>query len=157
LGWVALNSERSVITETVQTAIRGLFRDTDSHCLTGYSMNLRICSITRAELRVVVHTKVTDGLGVRVHESTGTTGLASHGPASAGGEREITHQHSFEVASLCELLDRNWMVKVEHVYREYNRATYYLACHSHSLPIGVILFSLLILLCLCTFYITCLG
>ncbi|CAN0856178.1 Putative ribonuclease H protein At1g65750 [Linum grandiflorum] len=50
---------------------------------------------------------------------------------------QITHQHSSEVANFCELLDWNWMVKVEHVYREGNRAADYLASHGDSLPIGV--------------------
>ncbi|CAN0870403.1 Putative ribonuclease H protein At1g65750 [Linum grandiflorum] len=40
---------------------------------------------------------------------------------------EIAHQHSFEIARFRELLDRNWMVKVEHLYREGNRVTDYLA------------------------------
>ncbi|CAN0854306.1 hypothetical protein LINGRAHAP2_LOCUS5887 [Linum grandiflorum] len=52
-------------------------------------------------------------------------------------EGEITHHHFYEVASFCELLDWNWMVKVEHLYRKGNREADYLADHDHSLPIGV--------------------
>ncbi|CAN0913813.1 hypothetical protein LINGRAHAP2_LOCUS28168 [Linum grandiflorum] len=35
------------------------------------------------------------------------------------------------------MLDRNWVVKVEHLYREGNQSTDNLAGHDHSLPIGV--------------------
>ncbi|CAN0887963.1 Putative ribonuclease H protein At1g65750 [Linum grandiflorum] len=52
-------------------------------------------------------------------------------------EGEITHQHSSEVASFSELLNRNWIVKVEHLYEEGNRVADYLAGHGHSLPYGV--------------------
>ncbi|CAN0824572.1 hypothetical protein LINGRAPRIM_LOCUS1735, partial [Linum grandiflorum] len=51
---VALISDRSLILETEQASARGLFRDVDGRCLAAYSMNLGICSITRAELRAVV-------------------------------------------------------------------------------------------------------
>ncbi|CAN1163406.1 Putative ribonuclease H protein At1g65750 [Linum perenne] len=49
--WVTLNSNSSVLRETGWVASGGLFRDVDGHCLAAYSMNLGICSITRAELR----------------------------------------------------------------------------------------------------------
>ncbi|CAN0863984.1 Putative ribonuclease H protein At1g65750 [Linum grandiflorum] len=52
-------------------------------------------------------------------------------------EGEITHQHSSKVASFHELLDRNWVIKVEHIYRKDNRVADYLAGHGHSLPFGV--------------------
>ncbi|CAN0855504.1 Putative ribonuclease H protein At1g65750 [Linum grandiflorum] len=54
---------------------------------------------------------------------------------------EITHQHSSEIASLRELLDRNWLIKVEHIYREDNRVADYLAGLGHSLPFRVHSFS----------------
>ncbi|CAN0853876.1 hypothetical protein LINGRAHAP2_LOCUS5750 [Linum grandiflorum] len=35
------------------------------------------------------------------------------------------------------MLDRSWVVKVEHIYREDNRPTNFLASLGQSLPIGV--------------------
>ncbi|CAN0903219.1 hypothetical protein LINGRAHAP2_LOCUS22438 [Linum grandiflorum] len=32
-------------------------------------------------------------------------------------EGEITHQHSSKVVSSRQLLDRDWLIKVEHIYR----------------------------------------
>ncbi|CAN1121084.1 Putative ribonuclease H protein At1g65750 [Linum perenne] len=49
--WLTLNSDGSVIPETERAAAGGLFRDADGRCLAAFSMNLGICSITRAELR----------------------------------------------------------------------------------------------------------
>ena len=52
--WATLNSDESVIPETVRAPAGGLFCDTDGCCLGTYNMNLLICSITMAELRAVV-------------------------------------------------------------------------------------------------------
>ncbi|CAN0899762.1 hypothetical protein LINGRAHAP2_LOCUS20459, partial [Linum grandiflorum] len=71
-----------------------------------------------------------------------------------------TQQHSSKVASFCELLDQNLLIKVEHSYREGNRAADYLVGHGHSLPLGVHSISSsdpTLSNCLYTFCITCLG
>ncbi|CAN1255235.1 hypothetical protein LINPERPRIM_LOCUS8918, partial [Linum perenne] len=53
------------------------------------------------------------------------------------GESEVTYQHSSEFASFHELLDRDWMVKVEHVYWEDNKIDDYLASLGHKLLYGI--------------------
>ncbi|CAN1121082.1 Putative ribonuclease H protein At1g65750 [Linum perenne] len=77
-------------------------------------MNLGICSITRAELRGAM------------------TGLQI---AWDRGFRRIIVQLDSRVA--VQLLLGGWMIKVEHIYREGNRAADYLAGIGHALPIGV--------------------
>ncbi|CAN0925121.1 BAG family molecular chaperone regulator 2, partial [Linum grandiflorum] len=112
--WVALNSDGSVIPKTVQATTGGLFAKADGRCLAVYLMNLGICSITRAELRVVVQ-------GLQMDWELGYRKIQAQLDSQAAiqlvlAEGEITHQHSFEV-------------KVEHVYLEGNWAADYLACH----------------------------
>ncbi|CAN0918225.1 Putative ribonuclease H protein At1g65750, partial [Linum grandiflorum] len=116
--WVALNYDGSVIPETEQAAEGGLFRDTDGRFLATYSKNLGSCSITGDELRVAVQgLQLAWEMGymkVRVQlDSRATIQLLLE-------EGELPHQYSSEVASFRELLDRGWLIKVEHIYREGN-------------------------------------
>ncbi|CAN0915234.1 Putative ribonuclease H protein At1g65750 [Linum grandiflorum] len=104
-------------------------------CPCSYSINLVICSITRAELRAVVQgLQLAWELGYRLVRVQLDSRVVIQFLLAEG---EITHQHSSEVASFREVLDRNWLIKVEHIYREGNRAVDYLAGHGHSLPLGV--------------------
>ncbi|CAH9063024.1 unnamed protein product [Cuscuta europaea] len=134
-AWVALNSDGSVIPETRRAAAGGLLCDSDGRCLAAYSMNLGFCSITRAEMRAVVQ-----GLhfawefGYRMDRVQLDSQVAIQLLMEEG---ERAHQHSSEVAQFRELLNRNWTVRVEHVYREGNRAADFLASLGHTLPIGV--------------------
>ncbi|CAN0911179.1 Putative ribonuclease H protein At1g65750, partial [Linum grandiflorum] len=134
--WVAPNFDGSVILEAGKAAAGGLFRDSDGRCLAAYSMNLEICSITRAELRAAVTwLQIAWERGyrrVRVLQLDSRVAIQL-----LLGDGELTHQHSSEVASFCEMLDRDWLIKVEHIYREGNRAADYLAALCHSLPSGV--------------------
>ncbi|CAN0881249.1 Putative ribonuclease H protein At1g65750 [Linum grandiflorum] len=98
-------------------------------------MNLGICSITRAELRAVV-------TGLQIAWERGYRRVRVQLDSRAAfqlllGDGELTHQHSSEVASFREMLDRDWLIKVEHIYREGNRAADYLAALGHSLSLGV--------------------
>ncbi|CAN0891083.1 Putative ribonuclease H protein At1g65750 [Linum grandiflorum] len=82
-------------------------------------MNMWICSITRAELRVVVH-------GLQLAWEFGYKHVQVQLDSQATiqfllAEDESTYQHSFEVAQFQELLDRDWMVEVEHIYWEGNQ------------------------------------
>ncbi|CAN1229009.1 Putative ribonuclease H protein At1g65750, partial [Linum grandiflorum] len=133
--WVAPNFDGSVILEAGKAAAGGLFRDSDGRCLAAYSMNLGICSITIAELRAVV-------TELQIAWERGYRRVQVQLDSRAAiqlllGDSELTHQHSSEVASFREMLDRDWLIKVEHIYREGNRAADYLAALVHSLPSGV--------------------
>ncbi|CAN1296417.1 Putative ribonuclease H protein At1g65750, partial [Linum perenne] len=133
--WIALNLDGSVIPETGREVVGGLFCDTDGRCLTTYSVNLRIYSITKAELRAVTGLHITWERGYRKVQMQ----LESRAAIQLlMGDGEATHQHSSEVASFRELLDRNWMFEVEHIYQECNLPADYLAgLGRHRLPFGV--------------------
>ncbi|CAN1149154.1 Putative ribonuclease H protein At1g65750 [Linum perenne] len=98
-------------------------------------MNLGICSITRAELRGAM-------TGLQIAWDRGFRRIIVQLDSRVAvqlllGDGEDSHQHSSEIASFREMLDRDWMIKVEHIYREGNRAADYLAGIGHALPIGV--------------------
>ncbi|CAN1177179.1 hypothetical protein LINPERHAP2_LOCUS32950, partial [Linum perenne] len=57
-------------------------------------------------------------------------GLACYSPTFTRGG-EDSHQHSSVIASFREMLDQDWMIKVEHIYREGNQAADYLAGIGH--------------------------
>ncbi|CAN1342708.1 Putative ribonuclease H protein At1g65750, partial [Linum perenne] len=133
--WVTLNSDGFVIPETGRAAAGGLFRDADGRCLAAFSMNLRICSITRAELRGAM-------IGLQIAWDRGFRRIIVQLDSRVAvqlllGDGEDSHQHSSEIASFREMLDRDWMIKVEHIYREGNRTADYLAGIGHALTIGV--------------------
>ncbi|CAL1376831.1 unnamed protein product [Linum trigynum] len=52
--WVTVNSDSSVHHESGSVATGGLIRDHLGHCIAAFTLNLRICLITRAELRGIV-------------------------------------------------------------------------------------------------------
>ncbi|CAN1147840.1 Putative ribonuclease H protein At1g65750, partial [Linum perenne] len=133
--WVTLTSDGSVIPETGRAATRGMFRDADGRCLAAFSMNLWNCLITRAELRGAM-------TGIHIAWDRGFRRIIVQLDSRVAfklllGDGEDSHQHSSEIASFREMLDRDWMIKVDHIYREGNRATDYLAGIGHALTIGV--------------------
>ncbi|CAN0915555.1 Putative ribonuclease H protein At1g65750 [Linum grandiflorum] len=147
---VALNSDGSIIPETGRATAGGLFCDVDGRCLAAYSMNLGICTITRAELKAdVTGLKIAWEKGyrrVRVQlDSQVTIQLLL-------AEGELSHQHSSEVASFREMLDRDWLIKVEYIYREGNRTADFLAGLVIVYHLIFLILILVILLCL---YICC--
>ncbi|CAN0919394.1 Putative ribonuclease H protein At1g65750 [Linum grandiflorum] len=98
-------------------------------------MNLGIFCITRAELRAVVI-----GLQLaweRVYRKVRVQLDSQAAIQLLLVEREITHQYSSEVLSFHEMLERDWVVKVEHIYRECNRPADLLDGLGHKLPIDV--------------------
>ncbi|CAN1122531.1 hypothetical protein LINPERHAP1_LOCUS6694 [Linum perenne] len=101
-----------------------------------YSMNLGICSITRVELRAQMWQDYIP-LGRKGTERYWCSWIRVLRSSFCWAMARFVHQHSSEVASFCETLDRNWMVKSVHVYREGSRPTYYLDGLGHSLPLGV--------------------
>ncbi|CAN0921834.1 Biotin carboxylase 1, chloroplastic [Linum grandiflorum] len=90
-----------------------------------YSMNLGICSITRAKLRAAV-------TGFRLTWEKGYKKVWVQLDSLAAiqlllTEGELTHQYSYEVTNFRELLDQDWLINVEHIYRKHDRPIDYLA------------------------------
>ncbi|CAN1154205.1 Putative ribonuclease H protein At1g65750 [Linum perenne] len=54
-GWVTVNTDGSVVQSIGNTPTGGLIRDHLGRCFSAFSANLGRCSITRAELRGILH------------------------------------------------------------------------------------------------------
>ncbi|CAN0915554.1 Putative ribonuclease H protein At1g65750 [Linum grandiflorum] len=105
-------------------------------------MNLGICTITRAELKA-------DVTGLKIAWEKGYRRVTIQLLLAEG---ELSHQHSSEVASFREMLDRDWLIKVEYIYREGNRTADFLAGLVIVYHLIFLILILVILLCL---YICC--
>ncbi|CAN1312660.1 Putative ribonuclease H protein At1g65750, partial [Linum perenne] len=133
-GWTVLNSDGSVLQPSGKAAVGSLLRDEMGLCSAAYSLNLGICSITRAELRGML-------FGLQLAWERGHRRVVAQLDSAvavalleAGGD--ITHHHAAEVYQFRELLKRDWCVQVRHIYREANKAANSLAGRGHSLGLG---------------------
>ncbi|CAN1133907.1 Putative ribonuclease H protein At1g65750 [Linum perenne] len=133
--WYTLNSDGSVQGARGKAAAGGLIRDSEGRCLDAYTVNLGICSITRAEIRGAIE-------GIRRAWRAGYRRLEVQLDSSAAvaillnQETSLAHQYALEVWEFRDLIQREWMVNVRHVYREANHAADYLASIGHYTPRG---------------------
>ncbi|CAN1779457.1 Putative ribonuclease H protein At1g65750 [Linum perenne] len=133
-GWTILNSDGSVLQPSGKAAAGGLLRDEMGRCSAAYSLNLGICSITRAELRGMIF-----GLQMawdRGHRRVVAQLDSAVAVALLEADGEITHQHAAEIYQFRELQKRDWCIQVRHIYREANKAADSLAGRGHSLGLG---------------------
>ncbi|CAN1788008.1 Putative ribonuclease H protein At1g65750 [Linum perenne] len=109
----------------------GVIRDVLGHCLLAFSVNLEICSITRAEIRAVI-----TGLEL-VWEAGHRKALLQIDSRAVGffltDVGDINHQFAREVSRFHELFGRSWLVDIRHIYREGNYAANYLASLTYGL------------------------
>ncbi|CAN1748538.1 Putative ribonuclease H protein At1g65750 [Linum perenne] len=133
--WYTLNSDGSVQGARGKAAAGGLIRDSEGRCLDAYTVNLGICSITRAEIRGAIE-------GIRRAWRAGYRRLEVQLDSSAAvaillnQETSLAHQYALEVWEFRDLIQREWTVNVRHVYREANHAADYLASIGHYTPRG---------------------
>ncbi|CAN1168442.1 Putative ribonuclease H protein At1g65750 [Linum perenne] len=131
---MVINSDGSVLQPSGLAAAGGLIRNEVGHCTAAYSLNLGKCSITRAELRGALYGmhKAWD-LGYRkvlmLMDSTAAIKIF-------GKKEDTQHQHAAEACQFQELQARNWEIRLQHTYREANKAADHLANRGHSLPLG---------------------
>ncbi|CAN1809624.1 Putative ribonuclease H protein At1g65750 [Linum perenne] len=118
-GWVTLNTDGSVNHSTGIATAGGLLRNHLGHCAAAFSANLGKCSITRAELRGILH-----GLDIAWKEN----------------HKQVRVQTDSMTA--VKLILGNWQTEVLHIYREANGAADYLASKGYSLDPGVHSFSI---------------
>ncbi|CAI0549995.1 unnamed protein product [Linum tenue] len=102
--------------------------------MAAFAMNLRICSITRAELRGAVE-------GLQLAWDMGYSHVRMELDSRCAihliqGEDTSDHQHAAVIDRFHELLRRDWDVTVSHIYREGNKNTDFLASRGHQLYIG---------------------
>ncbi|CAN1729274.1 Putative ribonuclease H protein At1g65750 [Linum perenne] len=132
--WITVNCDGSVIHPHGQAAAGGIIRDSSGRRLAVFAANLGTCTITRAELRAAaIGLELAWEMQVRkVHLQTdsSTSVLAITNPQ----QEDSRHGHILQ--HIRQLMQRNWMVTVSHIYRERNRVADLLAHHGHSLSLG---------------------
>ncbi|CAN1800931.1 Putative ribonuclease H protein At1g65750 [Linum perenne] len=126
----------SIGREIVRTAAAtgGLLRDDQGRCLLAFTMNLGTCSITRAELRGAI-----EGLQRTWDGGYRKVQLFMDSMAAISLLKEVhhtSHQHGLEILQLRELCERDWMIRINHTYREGNHADDFLASTGYDYPLG---------------------
>ncbi|CAN1146313.1 Putative ribonuclease H protein At1g65750 [Linum perenne] len=130
-----LEANGSVRGDRGKAAAGGLLRDREANCLRAYAVNLGACSITRAEIRGAlegIRCAWTEGyrkVEVQMDSQTAIVILLDRRPS-------IDHQHTLEVFEFRDWMNRDWELRLKHIYREANQAADYLANFGHSLPRG---------------------
>ncbi|CAN1181294.1 Putative ribonuclease H protein At1g65750 [Linum perenne] len=133
--WFTLNSDGSVLGHRGRSAAGGLIRDSSGNCLQAFTMNLGVCTITRAEICGVLE-------GVRRAWEAGYRKLEIQMDSKVAVEILLnanlatSPQFTLETLEFREWLQRDWVVKVKHVYREANHAADYLANLGHNTTRG---------------------
>ncbi|CAI0458485.1 unnamed protein product [Linum tenue] len=132
--WVTLNTDGSVVQESGRAAAGGLIRDHLGCCLAAFALNLGVCSITRAELRGAVE-------GLQLAWNLGYRRIRLEVDSQCAiqllrSQDNPDHQHAAIIHRFQEMLQRDWEVTLNHVYREGNKGADFLANHGHSLPLG---------------------
>ncbi|CAN1845631.1 Putative ribonuclease H protein At1g65750, partial [Linum perenne] len=129
--WVTLNTDGSVRGPQGRAAAGGLFHDASGNCLHAYTVNLGICSITRAEICGALE-------GIRRAWEAGYRRIEVQMDSKAAvaillnSESGSSHQYTLEVLEFQDWLHRDWEVKLIHIYREANHAADYLANLGHN-------------------------
>ncbi|CAN1756622.1 Putative ribonuclease H protein At1g65750 [Linum perenne] len=132
---MTLNSDGSVLGTRGSSAAGGLLRNAQGQCLLAYTINLGVCSITRAEIRGAIE-------GVRRAWLAGYRKLEIQLDSTAAVvillNKELTssHQYALEAMEFQNWLQQDWTVKVKHIYREANHAVDYLANLGHKMTRG---------------------
>ncbi|CAI0418689.1 unnamed protein product [Linum tenue] len=134
MGWIQLQSDGSVLAQTGAAAAGGLLRDHLGHCVEAFTCNLGRCSITAAELKGAVEgLKIAWNRGYRkVHLKMDSTTAIE---IIRNRENE-DHRHGSIASQFRQLLNLEWEVKIDHVYREANFAADYLANLGHDFHFG---------------------
>ncbi|CAN1750362.1 Putative ribonuclease H protein At1g65750 [Linum perenne] len=134
-GWVTVNTDGSVARPSGNASAGGLIRDHLGHCSLAFSANLGRCSITRAELRGILH-----GLEFSWTSGHKKVRLQTDSQSAASlilADDPPLHQHASEVLAIRELLQRNWQVDIHHIFREGNGAADFLANMGHCFDPGI--------------------
>ncbi|CAN0929350.1 Putative ribonuclease H protein At1g65750, partial [Linum grandiflorum] len=118
-----------------KAAAGGILCNSDGNVLGAFTSNLGVCSITRAELRGAVdNLELAWQLGIRNVALQLDSICATQLLRGTGNE---DHQHAALLGRFRELRDRDWQLKIVHIYREANSATDYLAHMGHSATYGI--------------------
>ncbi|CAN1192281.1 Putative ribonuclease H protein At1g65750 [Linum perenne] len=97
-------------------------------------MNLGTYSITRAELRGAI-----EGLHRTWDAGYRKVQLFMDSMAEISLLKEVhhtSHQHGLDILQLRELCERDWMIQINHTYREGNHAADFLPSTGYDYPLG---------------------
>ncbi|KAK9190090.1 hypothetical protein WN943_018691 [Citrus x changshan-huyou] len=132
--WVKLNSDGAKKSSGIAGA-GGLIRDFRGVWQVGYSANLGVCSVTSAELWGLFH-----GLSIawqygfrRVYMEVDSMCVMK----LISNLNPPINEHFTLIQEIQALLRRDWLTKVEHIYREANEAADFLASYSFSFSLGL--------------------
>ncbi|CAI0450237.1 unnamed protein product [Linum tenue] len=109
-------------------------RGSDGRFIKAFTANLGGGSITRAELAGIVY-----GLDLAWEQGARKVLLQTDSVTAKALIDSATeqHMHYTQVAEIRRRLDRDWTVRIDHVFREANFAADHLASIGHSHPVGV--------------------
>ncbi|CAN1149453.1 Putative ribonuclease H protein At1g65750 [Linum perenne] len=136
---MVINTDGSVNPSTRGATAEGLIRDYLGRCYLAFSSNLGSCSISRAELHgIATGLRLAWDAGFRLMDvqSDSRTALAL-----VLAEGSPHHQHTNEVLTIRELMSRDWVVNLSHIFQEANQAADYLASIGYSRQLGTHLIS----------------
>ncbi|CAN0919581.1 Putative ribonuclease H protein At1g65750 [Linum grandiflorum] len=145
IGWrpsdescFTLSTDGSLRSPTKSTAAGGVIHTDIWRFVKAFASNLGSCSITRAEMRVIVD-------GLQLAWTLGIRRIQVHSDSMAAitilaKDSELDHQHAVLVLQFNEICSRQWEINLSHIYREENNAADYLANLRHSLTYGMHLF-----------------
>ncbi|CAI0471250.1 unnamed protein product [Linum tenue] len=132
--WIQIQSDGSVHHDSGKAAAGGLFRDHLGRCHRAFVCNLGSCSITSAELKGAM-----EGLKIAWDEGYRKIELNLDSETAISiinNHLDDEHRHGQAAVQFRNLLDRDWEIKISHVYRESNCAADYLANAGHTSPFG---------------------
>ncbi|CAI0436867.1 unnamed protein product [Linum tenue] len=136
-GWIAVNTDGSVIPALGIATAGGVIRNNEGRFLQAFSVNLGGGSIMHAELAGIAQ-------GLRSAWESGARKVKLQTDSAAAisllQSDQVNHPHYTMTAAIRNLLARDWEVSIDHVFREGNYAADYMASVSHDLPVGIHLF-----------------
>ncbi|CAI0401398.1 unnamed protein product [Linum tenue] len=111
-------------------AIGGVIRDHLGRCLAAFTGNLGACTITLAEIKGVTE-------GLRIAWDQGYRKVMV-GLDSTAALQLLEDQRYYKlIQQFRRLIDRDWEVRLSHVYRECNKVADFLASRGHDHSLGI--------------------
>ena len=135
--WLKINSDGSVRNHNI-AACGGILRDADGNHVRSFATNIGFCPVVVAELRDAYR-------GLNIAWSLGYTRVILEMDSSCVISRilkqlDIRHPYAMLIRKIHYLISQNWVVQVQHVFREANRAADFMATKGHELHLGMTIF-----------------
>ncbi|CAN1122078.1 Putative ribonuclease H protein At1g65750 [Linum perenne] len=136
--WFTLNSDGSLYTQDNRADAGGIIRDCRGNFVSSFAINLGSCSIMRAELRGIIE-------GMNLAWEKGIRKLCIQTDSRAAVDvlscvENRLNRHTSLVQQFQDLKSRDWVVQIQHIYREANFAADYMANLDHSFELGTHVF-----------------